>query len=165
MSTKLVSVVEDGIDQRGPDGKQVPRLGPDGKPIRFQKLVLRAGQLHRNLNESLADYGERVEATLDEIDEFYLDWNGRDDVTGIEGFSDYGMDLVSRTMATPEKVSFKESNRFACLSWMMSTAPKGPFAKRWSDAGNSGGKKAADKELDRIIEENRASIPNLKSAE
>lgn len=163
MSEKLVSVVKDGLTERPKDGsnKLVPKLGPDGKPLIFDKLVLSDGQLHQNEGESAEDYADRMMTTLDEIDQFYSDWNGREGISGVEGFCNYGMDLVSRAMATPEKTSHKEANRFQALTWIVTLGKDDPYYVRWSDAGKAGKMKGANRELDKIIGELGDKIPGV----
>jgi hypothetical protein len=100
----------------------MPKLGPDGKQIVFTKLVLENGQMHRNHEEPLADYGARMELMMNEIDEFYPDFE-REGVAGSEGFNNYGFDLKGRSDAEPEKENLKSGNRIAWANWFIALDP------------------------------------------
>src|SRR5436190_9832368 len=97
MSTKHVAVLEGVLTERAKDGskKLVPKLGPDGKQIKFNKLVLEPDQLHQYDGESDGDYAKRMGEIIQEIDSFYGDFS-REDCPSIEGLCNYGMDLVAR---------------------------------------------------------------------
>lgn len=117
MSTKQVAVLEGVLTERAKDGskKLVPKLGPDGKQIKFNKLVLEPGQLHQGDDESAEQYAERMAEIIEDIDGFYSDFS-REDCPSIEGLCNYGMDLVARP--NEGKTSHKEANRMAFASFM-----------------------------------------------
>lgn len=117
MSLKHVAVIEGVLTERAKDGskKLVPKLGPDGKQIKFNKLVLEPDQLHQRDDESNDDYAQRMSEIIADIDGFYGDFS-REDCPSIEGLCNYGMDLVARP--NEGKTSHKEANRIAFASWM-----------------------------------------------
>jgi hypothetical protein len=162
MAEKLIPVKTGVLTERGPSGKNIPLLGPSGEQISFKKLVLNEGQLHRQVGkgETLEQYGQRIELLMEEIDAFYPD-NAREGVHSAEGATAYGFDLWGRAMATPKTVSTLEANRFHCLAYLMRQSSDSPLQKRWAVAGLSGGKRAADKELDRIVSEIGVTIPGV----
>lgn len=154
--------ITDSLTERGKDGKNVPKLDASGKPITFEKLVFDSGELGQRSGESDEQYAKRLDELHSEVNDFYSDWGGRDKIAGIEGFANYGMDLVSRAMATPERVSTLESNRFAVLSWMLrDPVANKTYSDRWASAGKAGGKRLADKELDKMVQELKTTIPGV----
>lgn len=117
MDLKQVAVIVGVLTERAKDGskKLVPKLGPDGKQIKFNKLVLEPDQLHQGPDESAEDYADRMSEIIGDIDLFYSDFS-REDCPSIEGLCNYGMDLVARP--NEGKASHKEANRIAFASWM-----------------------------------------------
>lgn len=113
------------LSERGTNGKNVPKLGPDGKVITFPYLVMEAGDLHRDEGETDAAYAGRLDVLIKQIDDFYAYWNGRMEpgsevrVDGPEGLITYAGNLIARAEVEPEKESNIQKNRIAAASYFI----------------------------------------------